>query len=74
MSEYNIIIEKDTSTGLFCGQCEQMPEAISQGATEQELLENIREAIELVLEDRRESVRRQYAGRPYFSRRIAVGA
>ena len=51
-----------------------MPEAISQGATEQELLENIREAIELVLEDRRESVRRQYAGRPYFSRRIAVGA
>jgi predicted RNase H-like HicB family nuclease len=74
MSEYNIIIEKDAETGLFCGQCEQVPEAISQGASEEELLENIREAIELVLEDRQESVRRQYAGRKYFSRRIAVNA
>jgi predicted RNase H-like HicB family nuclease len=74
MSEYNIIIEKDEATGMFCGQCEQVPEAISQGATEEELLENIREAIELVLEDRQESVRRQYMGRNYFSRRIAVNA
>lgn len=74
MAEYNIIIERDDKTGLYCGQCEQLPEAISQGVTEQELLENIAEAIELVLEERRETVRHQYAGRPYFSRRIAVGA
>lgn len=73
MSEYNIIIEQDAKTGLFCGQCEQLPEAISQGATEEELLDNIREAIELVLEDRRESMCRQYAGRPVTNRRIAVG-
>lgn len=48
MSEYNIIIERDNASGLYCGQCEQIPEAISQGSTEEELLDNIREAIELV--------------------------
>ena len=74
MSEYNIIIEKDSGTGLFCGQCEQVPEAISQGATEQELLDNIREAIELVLEDRAENIKHLYSGRPYTRRRIAVNA
>ena len=46
--DYTIIIEDDPATGLFCGQCEQLSEAISQGATENELMDNIREAIELV--------------------------
>ena len=73
MSEYNIIIERDNASGLYCGQCEQIPEAISQGSTEEELLDNIREAIELVLADRQESIHRQYAGRNYIRRRIAVG-
>ena len=50
-----------------------IPEAISQGSTEEELLDNIREAIELVLADRQESIHRQYAGRNYIRRRIAVG-
>ena len=52
MAEYTVIIEKDPETGLYCGQCQQLPEAISQGSTEDELMANIREAIELVLEDR----------------------
>lgn len=58
--EYTIIVEHDPATGLFCGQCEQLPEAISQGATESELMDNIREAIALVLEDRRDALRQQY--------------
>ena len=52
MAGYTVIIERDPATGLYCGQCQQLPEAISQGATEDELMTNIREAIELVLEDR----------------------
>ncbi|MCR5851308.1 MAG: type II toxin-antitoxin system HicB family antitoxin [Bacteroidaceae bacterium] len=52
MAEYTVIIEHDPVTGLYCGQCQQLPEAISQGSTEEELMANIREAIELVLEDR----------------------
>lgn len=52
MAEYTVIIERDPATGLYCGQCQQLPEAISQGSTENKLMDNIREAIELVLEDR----------------------
>ncbi len=74
MAEYTVIIERDPATGLYCGQCQQLPEAISQGSTEEELLSNIREAIELVLEDRAESIKRLYSGRSFTSRRVAVNA
>ncbi len=74
MAEYTIIIEHDPVTGLYCGQCQQLPEAISQGSTEEELIANIQEAIELVLEDRAENIKRLYHGRTITSRRIAVNA
>jgi len=74
MAEYTIIIEHDPATGLYCGQCQQLPEAISQGSTEEELMDNIREAIELVLEDREENIKLLYSGRQYTRRRIAVNA
>lgn len=74
MAEYTVIIEHDPVTGLYCGQCQQLPEAISQGATEDELMTNIREAIELVLEDRAENIRHLYQGRPFTRRRIAINA
>ena len=74
MAEYTIIIEHDAATGLYCGQCQQLPEAISQGKTEDELLANIREAIELVLEDRAENIRQLYSGHTFIRRNIAVNA
>jgi predicted RNase H-like HicB family nuclease len=74
MAEYTIIIEHDPVTGLYCGQCQQLPEAISQGHTEEELMNNIREAIELVLEDRAENIKRLYSGHRYTSRNIAINA
>ena len=49
MAEYTVIIEHDPVTGPYCGKCQQLPEAISQGSTEEELMDNIREAIELGL-------------------------
>ena len=72
MSEYTIIIERDPKTGIYCGQCQQLPEAISQGSTEDELMDNIREAIELVLEERAESMKQYYSGRTFTRRSIAV--
>lgn len=56
MSEHTVIVEYDPATGFYCGQCQQLPEAISQGSTEDELMANIREAAELV------SGSRQYKG------------
>ncbi len=46
--EYAIIVEKNKN-GWYTGQCEQVPEAISQGATIEELKENMADAIKLVL-------------------------
>ena len=48
--EYTIIIEKDPESGWYVGQCSQLPEAISQGKTLDDLMKNMKEAIELVVE------------------------
>ncbi|MDR0368367.1 MAG: type II toxin-antitoxin system HicB family antitoxin, partial [Bacteroidales bacterium] len=49
--EYTIIVEKDKKSGWFVGQCEQIPGALSQGETIDDLMENMKDAIELFLED-----------------------
>lgn len=47
--EYAIIIEKNKN-GWYTGLCEQIPEAISQGATLEELKVNMADAIRMVLD------------------------
>jgi len=42
---------KREAVGGFSARCVELPAAISQGETEAEALANIREAIELVLEE-----------------------
>ena len=51
--EYTAIIEK-MSNGWYFAQCEQIPNAITQGETIEEAKENLKEAIYLVLEAERE--------------------
>lgn len=38
-------------SGWFAIRCVELPEAISQGKTEEEVLKNIKEGIELVLDE-----------------------
>ena len=52
--EYSIIIEKNPTTGVYVGQCSQLPEAMSQGNTLDELMSNMKEAIELAVECQQE--------------------
>jgi len=47
--EYTAIIEK-TPSGWYIAQCEQVPGALTQGRTLEEVRENLKEAIFLVLE------------------------
>ena len=47
--EYTAIIEQ-TSDGWYIAQCEQVPGALTQGRTLEEVRENLKEAIFLVLE------------------------
>lgn len=72
--EYTIIIEKDPESGWYIGQCAQLPEALSQGATLAELMDNMKEAIELAVECKKEKMKELYLNRKVFRRKLIVNA
>jgi predicted RNase H-like HicB family nuclease len=58
--EYTIQIKKNPQSGWFIGQCEEIPEAITQGKDMDELTFMMQDAIELALECRRDEFHQQY--------------
>lgn len=60
MTKYTVKIKKGMD-GYYITQCLELPAAISQGKTREEALKNIKEAIELVLEDIREEAQKKKA-------------
>ncbi len=54
--EYTIVLEI-AEEGGYTVRCLELPAAISEGDTREEAIENIKEAIELVLEVTREQAR-----------------
>ncbi|MGD0550833.1 MAG: type II toxin-antitoxin system HicB family antitoxin [Candidatus Bathyarchaeia archaeon] len=48
---FTVRLRKDEETGYHAARCVELPEAISQGKTEEEAITNLREALELVLEE-----------------------
>ena len=71
--EYSIRIERDTKSGWLCGQCEQLPEAISQGRNLQELMFMMADAIKLVLACKQDEFRLQYKNRHSMVRKLTIG-
>ena len=71
--EYTAIIEK-TPSGWYIGQCEQVPGAMTQGKTIEEVRENLKEAITLVLEAEKELCLKRYksSGVKFIRRKIAM--
>jgi predicted RNase H-like HicB family nuclease len=55
-NEFTSIVEKDGE--WFIAHCPEVPGANGQGHTKVECLESLRDAVELVLEDRREDALR----------------
>lgn len=55
-NEFTAIIERDGD--WFVAYCPEIPGANGQGKTKEECLENLSEAIALILEDRREDALR----------------
>ncbi|MFN7278083.1 MAG: type II toxin-antitoxin system HicB family antitoxin [Betaproteobacteria bacterium] len=51
MRNYSAVIERDPQTGLFVGYVPGFPGAHSQGASLDELNANLREVLEMLLED-----------------------
>ncbi len=52
--KFSISIEEDEETGWYVGQCIEIPSAMSQGKTIEELKGNIKEAIELAINSQNE--------------------
>ena len=51
MKTFTAVIEKDRETGYYVGYVPGLPGGHSQGETLDELRSNLREAIELIMED-----------------------
>jgi len=56
---FTAIIEQDKN-GVYVGQIEEVPAAISQGDTLEELKENLQDALELIFSINREEVEGNY--------------
>ena len=51
MHSYRFVVERDPETGLFVGYVPGWPGAHTQGSDMDELQQNLREVIEMLLED-----------------------
>jgi predicted RNase H-like HicB family nuclease len=49
--DFKVVLEPDAETGGYVVKCPSLPGCYSQGGTIDEALDNIKEAIELCLED-----------------------
>ena len=57
--EYTVRI-KENRDGWLSGQCEQLPQAISQGKDLDDLMDNMKDAIETVLAYQQEEYRKKH--------------
>ncbi|MDQ6764132.1 MAG: type II toxin-antitoxin system HicB family antitoxin [Bacteroidota bacterium] len=62
MIKFTAIIEK-SNDGWYVGQVEEMPSAISQGKTVNELKDNLVDALKLLMETNRELLEKEYEGK-----------
>ena len=62
MRTWNAVIEQDAQTGLFVGHVPGWPGAHSQGATLDELRENLVEVIGMLLEDGEPLLESEFVG------------
>lgn len=59
---FTAVVEKCTETGLFVGYVPGFPGAHSQGETLDELNENLREVVEMLLEDGEPNLESEFVG------------
>lgn len=62
MKTYTAVIERCPDTGLYVGYVPGFPGAHSQGATLDELNKNLREVIEMLLEDGEPTLEADFVG------------
>jgi predicted RNase H-like HicB family nuclease len=62
MKTFTAIVERDPQTGLFVGHVPGFPGAHSQGESQDELNENLREVIAMLLEDGEPRLETEFIG------------
>ena len=62
MRSFDIVIERDPDSGLFVGHVPGWPGAHSQGETVDELQENLREVVAMLLEDGEPQLESEFVG------------
>jgi len=62
MKTYTAVVEHDRDTGLFVGYVPGFPGAHSQAATLDELNENLREVVAMLLEDGEPTLEADFVG------------
>lgn len=62
MKVYTAVIERDAETGLYVGHVPGWPGAHSQGETLEELQANLREVVEMLLEDGEPQLEAEFVG------------
>lgn len=62
MRNYNAVFERDAETGLYVGHVPGWPGAHSQGATLDELRDNLQEVIAMLLEDGEPTLESEFVG------------
>jgi len=63
---------KKMENGWFMAQCEQLPAAITQGSTIDEALENLKDAIKLVLESEKEDFVKRNRRQRFLRRKVVM--
>ena len=69
-ADLTIIVQEDKENGLFIGQIEEFPAAISQGKTMDELKENLKDALKLLLETQKEDLNKDYLQKNVIRRKL----
>jgi predicted RNase H-like HicB family nuclease len=62
MRTFNVVVERDPDTGLYVGHVPGWPGAHSQGITIDELRQNLREVVEMLLEDGEPKLEAEFVG------------
>jgi predicted RNase H-like HicB family nuclease len=62
MKSFTAVVERDADTGLFVGYVPGFPGAHSQGTSLDELQANLKEVIEMLLEDGDPSLQGEFIG------------
>jgi predicted RNase H-like HicB family nuclease len=62
MRTYDVVIERDADTGLLVGYVPGWPGAHTQGADVDEIQQNLREVLEMLLEDGEPELESEFVG------------